>query len=305
MTYNNSTGICTLASVPRLDNFIERFTKERQYLKGVTPPTLAWYKYSLHAFGPVLQREYDTVQDLKAAVVQRIQELRGQGRGNKAVSINTYLRCFKAFLKWAYEENLLTEPLKLGWLKEEQNVLATLSESQARTLIAWKPAKINGVRLHLIVCLLLDTGLRVSEALSLTIDDIDFENLVLKIQGKGMKQRLVPFSEELRRLLWRYTRDKDSLIFRTRNLTRLSPRDVLRDMKMLGKALSIEGIRMSPHTLRHTFAVSYLRAGGNLFYLSRILGHTSIETTQRYLKSLGIADLQAVHSKLSLLSRRA
>jgi site-specific recombinase XerD len=74
---------------------------------------------------------------------------------------------------------------------------------------------------------------------------------------------------------------------------------------MLGKALSIEGIRMSPHTLRHTFAVSYLRAGGNLFYLSRILGHTSIETTQRYLKSLGIADLQAVHSKLSLLSRRA
>jgi|ERR1017187_4975348 hypothetical protein len=81
MTYTDSTGVCTLASVPRLDDFIERFTKERQYLKGVTPPTLAWYKYSLQAFGPVLQHEYETSQDLKAAVIQRIQELQVQGRG--------------------------------------------------------------------------------------------------------------------------------------------------------------------------------------------------------------------------------
>jgi hypothetical protein len=99
MTYTNSTGGCTLASVPRLDNFIERFTKERQYLKGVTPPTLAWYKYSFQAFGPVLQHEYETTQDLKAAVIQRIRDLQAHGRGNKAVSINTYLRCLKAFLR--------------------------------------------------------------------------------------------------------------------------------------------------------------------------------------------------------------
>ena len=99
MTYNESTGICILASVPRLDNFIERFTKERQYLKGVTPPTLAWYKYSLQAFGPVLQLEYHWTQDPKAAVIQRIEQLRAEGRGNKAVSVNTYLRCLKAFLK--------------------------------------------------------------------------------------------------------------------------------------------------------------------------------------------------------------
>ena len=60
---------------------------------------------------------------------------------------------------------------------------------------------------------------------------------------------------------------------------------------------------MSFHTFRHTFAVSYLRAGGNLFYLSRILGHSSVTTTEKYLQSLGVEDLQAVHDRLSLLTR--
>jgi site-specific recombinase XerD len=227
-----------------------------------------------------------------------------QGRGNKAVSINTYLRCLKAFLKWAYEEGVIREPVKLSWLKEEQKVLATLSEAHVRALLGWKPANAAGTRLHCLICLLLDTGLRISEAISLTKEDVDFENLVLKVRGKGMKHRLVPFSRELRRLLWRHVQRTDHLIYATRNKTRLSSRDVLRDMKKIGGQLGIIGVRLSPHTLRHTFAVSYLRAGGNLFYLSRILGHSSIETTQRYLQSLGVQDIQAVHDKLSLLSKR-
>ena len=74
-------------------------------------------------------------------------------------------------------------------------------------------------------------------------------------------------------------------------------------MKQLSKKINITGIRFSPHTLRHTFAVNYLRRGGNLFYLSKILGHSSVTTTQKYLQSLGIEDLQAAHNKLSLLGR--
>jgi len=305
MTYNNTTGICTLASIPRLDNFIERFTKERQYLKGVTPSTLAWYLHSFRAFRPVLQQEYAASSDFKAAVIQRIQELREQGRGNKAVSINTYLRCLKAFLKWSFQERILAEPVTLSWLKEEKVILSTLAEAQIKALINWKSSTVSGARLHCLVCLLLDTGLRISEALGLTREDLDLDNLVLKVRGKGMKHRLVPISEEMRRLLWRYSQKRDSLLFLTKYGTPLSPRDVLRDLKKLANRLGITGVRMSPHTLRHTFAVSYLRAGGNLFYLSRILGHADINTTQRYLQSLGVQDLQAVHSKLSLLSRRA
>ena len=71
----------------------------------------------------------------------RIQVLFTEGRGNKAVSINTYLRCLKAFLRWAHEESILTEPIKLAWLKEEQKVLATSTAAQVNRLLRWKPAK--------------------------------------------------------------------------------------------------------------------------------------------------------------------
>jgi site-specific recombinase XerD len=147
MTYKQSTGACTLASVPRLDNFIERFIKERQYLKGVTPPTLAWYRPSFHAFRSALEREYCSKSEFKAGIIQRSQGLRVEGRGNKAVSINTYLRCLKAFLKWAYEEGVIQESVKLSWLKEEQKVLATLSQAHVRGLLAWKARRAAIVRL--------------------------------------------------------------------------------------------------------------------------------------------------------------
>ena len=94
----------------------------------------------------------------------------------------------------------------------------------------------------------------------------------------------------------------DGLFFTSKG-THITPRNYQRDLKALGVAAGITGVRFSPHTLRHSFSVGYRRKGGNLEYLRRILGHSQISTTQRYLKSLGIEDLQAVHSGLSLLSR--
>lgn len=74
-------------------------------------------------------------------------------------------------------------------------------------------------------------------------------------------------------------------------------------MKLMCKRLGMAAVRCSPHTFRHTFAVNYLRAGGNLFYLSRILGHSSVTITEKNLQSLGVEDLTAVHDKLSLLAQ--
>lgn len=82
-----------------------------------------------------------------------------------------------------------------------------------------------------------------------------------------------------------------------------SQRNLSRDFKMLCLRLHITGVRTSFHTLRHTFPVNYLRAGGNVLYLQRILGHASLEMTNRYCRSLGIEDLKAVHNGLSVLSR--
>ena len=80
----------------RLANFTDAFIQERKYLKGVSPATLDWYKYSFKAFEPVLDAELET-STIKQAVIAHIDALQRHGRGNKNVSINTYLRCFKTF----------------------------------------------------------------------------------------------------------------------------------------------------------------------------------------------------------------
>jgi len=237
--------------------------------------------------------------------MERIVQLRSEGRGNKAVSVNTYLRCVKAFVKWAAEEKLIGEPVKLNWLKEEQRVLATLSQEQVRRLVKWKPRNEGEKRLQCMIGLLLDTGLRISEALSLTKDRVNLDNLTLIVYGKGQKERVVPMSYEMRRLMYRWLLRHDfPVVFATRDGGKWSQRNALRDCKKFGTLLGITGVRMSFHTMRHTFAINYIRNGGDVFRLQRILGHSTLEMTRRYV-NLQTEDLQAVHNRFSPFAQQS
>jgi integrase/recombinase XerD len=115
-----------------------------------------------------------------------------------------------------------------------------------------------------------DFGLRPAHQRSAGIrrQALDFDNLHIKVKGRGNKERLVPMSFELRKSLYRHAREKPGLVFGTRTGTAVTVRNFQRDLKALCKKLNITGVRCSPHTLRHSFAVGYLRNGGNLFYLS-------------------------------------
>ena len=262
---------------------------ERQYLKNVTPKTLSWYADAFKAF--------DSALDSDGAIKQRIVELRQ--RGVAASSVNSWLRCINGYLKWS------GAGLKIPKLKEEQKVLATLNPEQMARLITFKPKGINQTRTHVAAMLMLDGGYRISELLDLRQEGCDFDNLVVKVRGKGNKHRLVPLSVEMRKTLYRYAVKHSGpgrFLFGTRNNTQVTVRNFERDFKAIGRRLAITGVRFSPHTLRHSFAVSYLRNGGNLFYLSKILGHSSVKTTERYLQSIQVTDLQAVHDRLSPLA---
>jgi site-specific recombinase XerD len=117
------------------------------------------------------------------------------------------------------------------------------------------------------------------EALSLRSDDVDLDNFLLLVHGKGGKDRVVPISADLRRVMWRWLKAKSGdggLVFPTRNGTKMNYRNTLDDFKRLGKRLGIIAVRFSFHTLRHTFAVNYIRNGGDVFRLQRILGHTTL-----------------------------
>lgn len=274
----------------------ERFIQERVYLKGVSPATVRYYRWVERAFKPILD------EPTKAGMLLCIQKLLADGVS--PTSVNTYLRGFKAYCGWLHGEGQLKETWKISFLKSAQKILATFGPEHIHRLVHWKPIGRNQARAHVIALTALDTGLRISELLGLTRENVDLDNLVLKVHGKGNKQRLVPVSIELRKALYRHMANHHhARLFATASGRALSVRNSERDFKVMCGQAGITGVRTSWHTLRHSFAVNYLRKGGNLYYLQRILGHSSITTTERYLKSLGIEDLQKVHDGLSLLSR--
>jgi integrase/recombinase XerD len=266
----------------------ENFILERRYLKNVTQKTIIWYGSSFKAFEGAL----DSTESVKSRII----ELRN--RGVSPVSVNTYLRCIKAYYRWLGKEWIIPR------LQVEQKILRTLSAEDIQVLIHFKPTKFAERRTHILTLLILDTGLRISEALSLKRDSIDLDKCTLRILGKGNKERIVPFSLELRKRLFKHVQkmpvNRSGVVFGTCHGTVMTVTNFFRDLRLMGCkcGVAVGG----PHSLRHCFAVNYLRRGGNLEYLRRILGHSSISTTQIYLRSVGIEDLQAVHSELSVLS---
>jgi integrase/recombinase XerD len=266
----------------------EQFIRERQYLTNVSPSTLEWYKHSLKW----LRSESPSQDELKDAV------LRMREKGLKATGCNSAIRAINAYMKWS------GSPLKIPQLKEPQLVLPTFTPQQIRLLVTWKPKRKFQRRLHLLTLILLDTGCRITEALTLHVRDIDLDNMLVTLDGKGRKRRVIPFSYDLRKVLFRYvtdyTRKPDSLLLATRNETLLGRRVCLRDVKLLCTRLGFDPPPRTLHAIRHTFAVNYIRRGGSVFHLQKVLGHSSLEMTRRY-ANMQTEDLQAIHERVSLL----
>lgn len=272
-----------------MDPRFEQFTHERKYLTNVSPRTIEWYRASLKWLGNPAPDE----SALKDFV------MRMRSAGLKASSCNCRIRAVNAYLRWAGLS------IKVPRMKEEQRILPTFSVEDIQKITRWKPkGDFYGTRLHVFILMLIDTGCRSSEGLALRWPDVDFDNLLLKLHGKGAKDRLVPFSFELRRHLWRWKQlNRWDLVFPSRQGQWLGRRDQLRDVKRLCKRLGIVAPARTIHAFRHTFAVNYLRRGGSVFHLQKVLGHSSLEMTRRY-ANLVTEDLQAVHERVSLLAAR-
>jgi integrase/recombinase XerD len=170
----------------------------------------------------------------------------------------------------------------------------------------YKPNTVIQWRVHAIACTILDTGCRIEEILTARASDFDFDNLLLTVVGKGRKQRRVPFSTELRKLLFRFGQFKEragidsDLMFPARGGGRWGRRNALRSYYCLLKRLGVP--KSGFHRLRHTMATQYLRSGGDVVRLSIILRHSEISTTQKSLHLL-TEDLQKPHQGLSILNR--
>ncbi len=148
--------------------------------------------------------------------------------------------------------------------------------------------------------LLYGCGLRVSELVGLNLEDLDLTGRVMRVRGKGRKERMVPFTKRLRDVLevWigkRVSAAEERAVFLSTRGKRMSDRAVRRLVKIYSIALTGDPT-VHPHTFRHAYATHLLRDGANLREIQELLGHAQLSTTQKYTQ-VSLADLMAVYDK--------
>jgi site-specific recombinase XerD len=234
---------------------------------------------------------------------------RPQARGLSGYAVNCYLRAIRAFWSWLVrEEIIMSSPFsRVKIPKPPKKVIATFSEKQLNaTLRAISTSTPAGFRDWTMILVLLDTGLRASELVRLAVNNVNLDEGLLKVYGKGNKERVVPIGAKVQRAIWKYLhhhRPQLANPLRPTLFLAASGQPITTDrlraiIKKCTNRAGIEGVRCSPHTFRHTFAISYLRNGGDVFSLQRILGHSSLDIVRIYV-NLAVADVKACHQRFS------
>lgn len=281
-----------------LDQLFDYFCKEREYVKNSSRHTILFYKASYKKFKESLGDDIDLSKDHLNRFILNMRE-----KGIKPETCNVHIRGLNSFLSWLFENEHISEKLKIKQLKTEQKVMKTFTDQHVKAMFSYKPKSFTEHRLHALLCLVMDTGVRISEALDLRKEKIDFDNLLLTVRGKGNKERPIPMSLELRKVLWKFSkRHGYELMFPTRNGTRLLYDNTRRDFRKLCEKLKIDGFDGSFHAFRRKFARSYVKNGGNLFYLMKALGHTTLTMSKKYVE-VETEELKEMHVRTSLLSR--
>jgi integrase/recombinase XerD len=286
-----------------LDDLFQHFRRSRVYLKNVTQDTLRFYDTSWN----VTYKNWGITkpEEITKKVLDDLIIL-WRENGVKPVSVNTYISFLNAFLRWMHEEGYVGQLFKMKKLKVELKPVNIFKDDDVKKIINFKPKTMLERRLWVMVCLLLDTGMRSTECTALRVEQVNLDQLTVIVKGKGQKDRFVPISLEMRKILYEWQKKsgvKQGWLFPTRTDTTLSRRNFIRDIGILCKKIGVTDARLSPHTFRHYFAVTFLRKGGDIYSLSRILGHTSVKVTEVYLRSMGIEDLQHEQQRLSPVAR--
>jgi len=160
-----------------------------------------------------------------------------------------------------------------------------------------------GCRDRAIILTLLLTGIRLEELASLTLTSINLNDHYIKVLGKGNKERKVYIEKRLAKVLidWLIVRSRlagedNNALWVTGRGEKLSAEGIKTVIKRLGKRAGITDVRVSAHTFRHTFAINMLRAGKDVRYLQAILGHSSLKSTEIYVRTLNQEDALEWHS---------
>ncbi|MDN9009170.1 site-specific tyrosine recombinase/integron integrase [Brevibacillus laterosporus] len=270
-----------------LMNTIEIFLEYMSSI-GRSEETISGYGKDLVHFTRFLDSKYNcesyieeiTVTDLEE-YLHYLKEERGYAPASRLRNLHT----LRSFFAYAYKKELVVRNIALSVekIKVQQKERTYLTEDEVERLVH----AIDHPLIRLVVIVLYMTGLRISECLNLTVDDVNLEDKVIHVvAGKGNKDRLIPISLRLLPLLQEYVQEKrpttaSPLFFCTKKTGMLSPVYVNKEITEAVKRLGWKK-KVTAHILRHSFASQLVKNDVNLVQIQKLLGHSSLNVTSIY-----------------------
>jgi tyrosine recombinase XerC len=284
-----------------MEKFIEKFVRYLEIEKNYSAHTVLNYKLDLQGFNKFISgTELEKIGYLDLRKYLAV--LKEKNFGNRTV--NRRLSTLRSFFRFLCREgHLKANPiLMLSSPKLEKHLPSYMTEEEVGRLIESAFAKnqtdILGLRDRAIMEVFYSSGLRISELVGLNLDDVDFISGILKIRGKGKKERIVPIGETALATVSKYLekrKKKSEALFLNNHDRRISTRGV---RFLVVKYLKSSGTKpgVSAHTFRHSFATHLLNHGADLRTVQELLGHANLSSTQIY-THLTTDKLKSVYDK--------
>lgn len=288
---------------------------ELSYSKDWTPESRKWFTSRLGAFIEWAGHQGITeIEDVTAPLIRRyIDQRRTEpsktGKPLSSFTLHGHVRAIKDLLNWATREDLIDEKVvkRVDLPKRDQKIISVFTQRQIHLLFAaceQGPTPEQIARDKAILAVLIDTGCRANEICTLTLDRVYFADSEswLLVNGKGRRQREVGLGRQARQLLHRYIHRyrrasrEEKGVFIAKDGRPLVPEGldwVLYRLRDRAGRENFQGVRVSAHTFRHHFAVSYLQNNGDVYKLSRLLGHSTVAVTDGYLQAFPSKDARS------------
>jgi len=290
-----------------MNELIEQFLIYISVERGMANNTLSAYKRDLTRFAGFLKtKKIDSIDKISRQLINSFM-MAEKDRGLSSNSVSRELACIKSFFKFLLKENTIKEDVSniIESPKLWKKLPVTLNLNEVEALLNAPNVKdLMETRDKACLELMYATGMRVSEVVNLKMDDINMGVGFAKCFGKGSKERIVPFGKKAKESLERYL-EKSRPHFLKKNisnflfLTRLSkPMSRQTFWKIIKRYVKVARIkkRVTPHSLRHSFATHILERGADLRIVQEMLGHSDISTTQIY-THVSKDRLKSIHQK--------
>jgi integrase/recombinase XerC len=296
-----------------IEHFITWLTDER----GYSPHTIVNYRRDLLEFADAAGREID-VQAIDTHIIRSY--VYSLNIKNKSSSVARKLSALRSFFKFLEQESLVDQnPMgSISMPKLEQHLPVFLSVDEVFALLESPGSEDTfGVRDRAMLELLYSTGMRVSELVAVDMANLDFDSEMVRVRGKGNRERLIPIGRPALKALREYFIQRDvklktrmqqgkkfdgQAVFLNSRGSRITTRSVERLIAEYGRKAGIDK-PVTPHVLRHSFATHLLEMGADMRSVQELLGHASLSTTQKY-THLDMVHLMKVYDKAHPKARK-